>query len=366
MKLILKIKLLPTPDQEKLLIETMKEANSVCDTISQMAWDKSVFNTFKLHHLVYYTIKANSKLASQCIIRCIAKVADSYKIKNKTTKRLFKPLGSISYDSNILSYKPNNIVSIWAINGRIKIAYVCYNSKYTPYIKGEADLVYKKGKFYLYQTVNIPNAEVQSIDRFIGVDFGQTDIAVLSDGTTYKSEQIKKVKKHYSKVKASVQSKGTKGCKKLLKRLSGRERRFVTISNHTISKQIVTKAKQQGKGIALEDLTNIRKNAKPKSKTLRKSLHSWSFFQLRQFITYKCVLTGVHLVVVPPAYTSQTCSECYHIGTKANPFRKGKVFACQHCGNVCDADLNASINIAARGITVTMPEKSTMFCTLHR
>ena len=84
---------------------------------------------------------------------------------------------------------------------------------------------------------------LKDIESFLGVDFGQTDIAVLSDGTNYNSKQLKKVRKKYSRVRASVQSKGTKGAKKLLKRLSGRERRFVSINNHTISKQIVAKAK---------------------------------------------------------------------------------------------------------------------------
>ena len=77
----------------------------------------------------------------------------------------------------VQSYKPNNIVSLWAIGGRIKIPFVCHNPNYLPYIKGEADLVYKKGKFYLFQTVDVPEEDVRDIEEFVGVDFGLVSIA---------------------------------------------------------------------------------------------------------------------------------------------------------------------------------------------
>jgi IS605 OrfB family transposase len=207
--------------------------------------------------------------------------------------------------------------------------------------------VFKKGKFYLFQTVDVPEEDVADVETFLGVDFGQTDIAILSDGANHNSEQLKNVRKKCSKVRASVQSKGTKSSKRLLKRLSGRERRFVSINNRTISKQIVAKAKAENKGIAIEDLSEIRFTAKPESKSQKTELNRWSFYQLRQFLTYKALLNGVKLVVIPPAYTSQTCSVRNHIGTKENSFRKGKKFACANCGNVADADADAARNIAA-------------------
>ena len=250
---------------------------------------------------------------------------------------------------------------MWSVDGRLKgIKFVCHNPNYLPYIKGEADLVLKKGKFYLFQTVEVPEEDVKDVESFLGVDFGQTDVAVLSDGTNYNSEQLKKIRKKYSKVRASVQSKGTKGSKKLLKRLSGRERRFVTISNHTISKQIVAKAKEENKGIAIEDLSKIRFTAKPKSKAQKTELNRWSFYQLRQFLTYKALLNGVKIAVIPPAYTSQTCSVCLHIGK-----RVAKKFTCENCGNTSDADENAAKNISAWGVAVNTPEKNNMFCSLH-
>ena len=171
MKLTLKIKLLPNEEQADLLLETIKETNAVCNAISEVAWSKRIFNNFKLHHEVYHSYKATFKLSSQCLIRAIAKVADAYKI-DKKVKRTFRSLGSIAYDSRIMTYKPDNIVSLWCIGGRQKIKFVCHNPSYLPYIKGEADLVYKKGKFYLFQTVDIPEEDIDDVESFVGVDFG--------------------------------------------------------------------------------------------------------------------------------------------------------------------------------------------------
>jgi len=358
-KLTLKIKLLPDKKQEKSLIKTIKEFNSACNEISNIAWNNNTFNTYKLHYLTYHKIKSSFKLSAQLVVRSIAKVSDSYKL-DKKVEREFRLKGAVTYDSRILSYS-KNIASLSTIDGRIKVQFVCHRPDWLPYIKGEADLICRKGKYFLFQTVEFPDKKIKDVEEFLGVDFGQTDIAVLSDGANFNSRQLKEVRKKYSKVRASVQSKGTKSSRRLLKRLSGKERRFVSINNHTIAKQIVAKAKTENKGVAIEDLSSIRKTAKPKSRVQKTELNRWSFFQLRQFLTYKSVLSGVKLVVVPPAYTSQTCNSCLHIGE-----RNAKHFRCKNCGNTSDADHNAALNIAAWGHTIVKcPESSTMFCSLH-
>jgi putative transposase len=363
MKLTLKIKLLPTDEQANLLLDTMKEANTVCNAISDVAWEKKIFNNFKLHHEIYHPYKATFKLSSQILVRCIAKVADAYKL-DKKTKREFRPLGSIGYDSRIMTYKPNDIVSLWAIGGRIKIPFVCHNRNYLPYIKGEADLVYKKGKFYLFQTADVPEEDVVDVEEFIGVDFGLTTLVFTSDGIEHSADWINQYREKRQKVRSSIQRKGTRSSRRLLKRLSGKERTTATILNHTISKSIVQSAKEQGKGIAIEDLTNIRFTSKRRNKKFRTKLGRWNFGQLRNFLTYKSLLKGVQLVVVEPAYTSQTCNCCKHIGKRTN-----KVFKCtnQNCEvDVLDSDYNASLNIASLGRAyVNHAEKSTMYCSLH-
>jgi len=72
-------------------------------------------------------------------------------------------------------------------------------------------------------------------------------------------------------------------------------------------------------------------------------------------------LNSVKLVVVQPAYTSKTCSDCKHIGKRSN-----KSFKCENCGHNEDADINASKNIATLGAVINQPEKSDMYsCSVH-
>jgi len=359
MKLTLKIKLLPTDEQANLLLDTMKEANTVCNAISDVAWQKRIFNNFKLHHETYHAYKSTFKLSSQVLIRCIAKVADAYKL-DKKVKREFNPLGSIGYDSRIMTYKPNNIVSLWAIGGRIKIPFVCHNPDYIPYIKGEADLVYKKGKFYLFQTVDVPEEYIEDVEEFIGVDFGLQTLAYTSDGINHSAEWLNTYREHRQKVRSSIQSKGTRSSRKLLKRLSGKERTTANLVNHTISKSIVKSAKEQGKGISIEDLTNIRFTSKRRNKKFRTKLGKWNFSDLRAKLEYKALLNGVKLVVVNPAYSSQTCHSCKHIGKRTN-----KVFKCTNTNcNVgsIDSDYNASKVISLLGRTVNCAGESNNMC----
>lgn len=330
-----------------------------CNSISDIAWDNRCFQQFRLHNESYYSIKNTFSLSSQMIVRCISKVADAYKI-DKKVKRTFRELGAISYDNRILNYKPDNTLSIWSLEGRIKMPFICHNTNYLPYIKGEADLIYRKGKFFLFQSVDIPDEVISDVEEFIGVDFGLTDIAVTSDGIKHSAEWINNYREQRVNIRGSIQSKGTKGAKKLLKRLSGKERTTATIINHTISKSIVRSAKEQGKGISIEDLTNIRFTSKRRSKKFKSKLGRWSFGQLRSFLTYKSALNGVNLVVIEPAYTSKTCNVCKHIGQRNN-----KVFKCNNCGNNTDADFNAALNIATLGGSINNPEKSAMYCSLH-
>src|SRR5262249_48446691 len=118
-------------------------------------------------------------------------------------------------------------------------------------------------------------------------------------------------------------------------------------TNHVISKRIVQKAKTDRQAIAIEDLRHIRsrQGLERTVKKSQRSMHSsWSFGQLRFFLSYKAALAGVPLHTVDPRNTSRTCSACGDC-QKAN--RKNQAeFACRKCGHACNADINAAINIS--------------------
>ncbi len=132
-------------------------------------------------------------------------------------------------------------------------------------------------------------------------------------------------------------------------------------SIRTIScKHIVEKAKRQSRAIALEDLEGIRDRTNKRLRKSQRGFHNtWAFFQLRQFIEYKAARAGVKVIWVDPAWTSQMCSCCLHVGS-----RSGSRFSCSNCGTVLHADLNGALNIAAVGATVTRPEYSPLSCLL--
>jgi IS605 OrfB family transposase len=215
------------------------------------------------------------------------------------------------------------------------------------YRSGESDLVTHQGKWYLLATVDVPSADFTEPDGFVGVDMGIVNIATTSAGQNWSGARINRLRHKNRKLRAKLQAKSSKSARRLLKKISGREARFSTDTNHVISKRIVTEAERTGKGIAVEDLAGIRSRVRLR-KPQRVMLHSWAFAQLGAFLAYKAEAAGIAFVQVDPAYTSQQCNDCGHIDKK-NRIDQA-TFACQSCGVSLNADLNASRNIADRGV----------------
>ena len=74
---------------------------------------------------------------------------------------------------------------------------------------------------------------------------------------------------------------------------------------------------------------------------------SWS--TLLEMIAYKAEYAGRQLILVDPAYTSQTCSCCNSI-LKEPLQLKDRVFKCPDCLTELDRDLNAARNILRAGV----------------
>ena len=81
------------------------------------------------------------------------------------------------------------------------------------------------------------------------------------------------------------------------------------------------------------------------------------FAKLKALLTYKAMRVGLpEPIEVPPARTSQTCAACGHWARENRPRKdaSGKslqdVFQCALCGHRANADENASVIIALRGL----------------
>lgn len=357
MKLIVNIKLKPLESQHSALLETLKEANKACDWISVQAFENKIFKQFNLHKLAYHSAKDRFNLSAQMLVRAISKVADSYKIDTKT-QTTFRPLGSIAYDDRIISFKKNDIVSIWTVKGRLTIPYVMgeHQRKLFQFRKGEVGLMYRKGIFYLNAVCDIPEEKEFEPKDILGVDFGIVEIISDSDGESFSGKQIETVRQTFSHRRRNLQKKQTKSAKRKLKQLSGKQSRYQKGVNHQISKSIVEKAKRTERAISLEDLTNIRERVRVR-KSQRHRLNNWAFADLRLKIEYKARLSGVRVIAVNPKNTSRQCSSCLHI-SKSNRKSQSE-FKCQKCGFTANADFNASLNLKERA-SVKMPNDNNL------
>ncbi len=352
MLLTLKAKLYPTVEQKKKLVDTMEQFNNACDCISKIAYDGKCYNKFKLQKICYYEIREKFNLPAQLAIRAISKVVESYKV-DKTCLHLFDKHGAVVYDQRILAFKGLDKASITTIDGRVIVpmVYGSYTKLDESRIKGQADLIFVKGELYLCIVVDVPEEPPLTPEGVLGVDMGIVNIATTSDGVIYTSDKCNGVRERFSKLKSTLQSVGTKSAKRHLKKISGKERRFKSDTNHVIAKQIVQAAKDTNRAIAVEELTHIRSRTTVR-KAQRGQFGKWAFSQLRLFLEYKSKLIGVPFVSVDPRNTSRECSVCGYID-KNNRTSQAE-FKCLECGHTEHADYNAAKNIAARAL-VNMP-----------
>ncbi len=362
MQSVTKLRLFASPDERRMLFATMERYNAACNAVSPVAFSEREFSNIGLQKRLYRHVRETFGLSAQMTLLALRKVAGSYrstkeaiKEQNRVLAALGRPSksltvlsfwehGAICYDARVLSIGQGR-VSIWTLDGRIKLRYL--RPGHFPAIATvkQTDLVYRDGAFWLYATVETPDVEPVEPSEYLGVDLGVVTIATTSDGATFPSEATEKVRRRYGRLRGVLQKTGTKSAKRKLRTISGRERRFKTDTNHVISKRIVCAAEGTKRGIALEDLKGILlRTTVPKGQ--RERHHKWAFHQLRSFIEYKARRAGVVVKVIDGAYTSQQCSACGFVHPDNRPSQAA--FRCLACGHTENADLNAARNIAAR------------------
>ena len=340
---------------DEIIVDTIDLYKQGLQYCIENAWNLRIKDNFKLHPFVYSELRKIG-LPSQLAISCIKQ---SCGIVKKAKSKPFVKKVSIRYNSpRSFSFK-NGILSLGTICGRtkIKINIPNYALKYFNELELRESLLTKsfKGDYYFTFTFlkEIPkNLNLQ--ERVLGIDLGINTLAVTSDKQFFNSSKVKQHKRKFKFLRSKLQAKGTKSSKRLLRKISGREKRFMTWVNHNISNEIVSSF--NGNKIVMEDLKGIRKIHR--GKRMNYWISNWSFFQLQTFIEYKGNMKGIEVVRVAPNYTSQICSKCGELGSRC-----GSSFVC-HCGYSLNADLNASQNLASpmlekRQVAITQPYIST-------
>ena len=129
------------------------------------------------------------------------------------------------------------------------------------------------------------------------------------------------------------------GSKKRISKISKYKSRIVSHINCELNKMVKEEDIQE---IVREDL-NWSSKKKNVSKKQQNRFSTWSKGVLLERLSVKLAEKGIKETVVNPAYTSQICCKCNHLGD-----RKGKEFKCSNCNLRIDSDFNASINIKER------------------
>mgnify|MGYP001618884760 CR=1 FL=1 len=265
-----------------LLINSMKTYSKAIEFITHEGYNNKISNRYKLHHLVYYEARNKFNLPSQYIINAIRVSSQTLKSikKLKGSKPKYKEYMPLDFDRRTFSFEFNK-ARLTAVNGRIDIPIEIpeYYWKYLDWDYQTARLIYdkKKNKSYLHITFSRNFEETQKTKNYLGVDLGINNIAVTSNRQFFNSNKTKQVKSKFKYLRSRLQSKGTKSSKRLLKKISGREKRFMKQCNHEISKKITDKCRP-GDTIVLEKLKGIRKTKLRKKQ--RYWLNSWSYYQL--------------------------------------------------------------------------------------
>jgi putative transposase len=205
----------------------------------------------------------------------------------------------------------------------------------------------------------------------IGIDLGIKELAVCSNGKTYKNiNKTKKVKRLEKKLKREqrklsrkrnlkkIEPKNPKSkykvdlkeCKNLQKQNKIVQKLYKKLTNirdnhiHQATAEIV---KAKPSRVVMEDL-NV--SGMMKNKHLSEALAQQKLYEFRRQMQYKCELNGIEFVLADRFYpSSKTCSCCGNI--KKDLKLRDRNYKCEKCGLEIDRDFNASVNLANYGLT---------------
>ena len=298
-----------------------------------------------------------------------------YKTKAHTNK------ANVILTSNLYKFNPNN--NEFSFTGKKKHSLIVITLiGNVPKLKGTLELVknQKSNQYYLHVPLDriISKKNITNESETLGLDVGITDLITLSNGSVYGAnsaelfytlsdnlvnknrsrlfsykrdleqrilEEQDDAKKSLLELKLKNLNENNLGSKKRISKISKYKSRIVSHINCELNKMV---KEEDVKEIVREDLNWSSKKSKKKNKrnVSRKQQNrfsTWTKGVLLERLSIKLAEKEITETIVNPAYTSQVCCKCNHLGN-----RKGKEFKCSNCNLSIDADFNASINIKKR------------------
>lgn len=213
----------------------------------------------------------------------------------------------------------------------------------------------KADRYYVSVLVEIPdNKMANNSNEGIGIDLGLKDLAIISNGKTYKninkSAKLKKLEKQLIRGQRSLSRKyenSKKGestqranIQKQKIKVQKLYQKIDNIRTDYINKTIAEIVKTKPSFITIEDL-NVK--GMMKNRHLSKAVASQKFYEFRIKLQAKCNENGIELRVVDRWYpSSKTCHCCKNI--KKDLRLSDRIFKCD-CGYIEDRDFNAALNL---------------------
>ena len=256
---------------DKCLLETIEVYNRAVQYVIEVGWSKKTFNKNKLHMETYQNVRNKYPQLQSSLVQCARDMASDMLKREKFCyhKPFKRPLSGIRYNQRTFTpFLDTEKLSISTVKGRKKFSLVI-PSYFQPFVKegriASLTLYYnrKRNKIIAYLSVELPNIPVEAPTTFLGVDRGVKRIAVCSNNTFYRTSHILAMKWKYQQLRKNLQSKGTRSAKHKLKRVSGRERRFMTDENRKIAKWICD---MPINCIVLENIRGLKQHSKKKKK----------------------------------------------------------------------------------------------------
>ena len=216
--------------------------------------------------------------------------------------------------------------------------------------------------WYISVSIKVDDNTDIPTNEGVGIDLGLKDLAVCSDGNTYKNvnkiNKVKKIEKQkrrlqrsisrkYNMNKEGVRYKKTSNIVKREKELLKVTKRLTNIRHnhlHQITSEIV---KRKPSFICIEDL-NV--SGMMKNKHLSKAIQQQGFYEFRRQIEYKAKWNNIPVIITDRFFpSSKLCSCCGEI--KKDLKLSDRIYQCD-CGNIIDRDYQASLNLKRYGENV--------------
>lgn len=353
-----KIPLTVNATERETLLKTLALAADTYNRLSHLAVNNKIISKQKLHHNYYQLLRAEfpalpsayqQSLRDQ-LVESLKSIHSNHPKKKWTITPSKKQHSGLRLDGRTFTIRGDQL-TVSTVGKRVRTIINIpswFKERYPTYEATKSTtLTYNKQskKFFLsliFTSSEEPQASTERT-KTIGIDRGIYSIVTTSDGVMFNSKQVRAKRREHMFLRSKLQQKGTPSAKRLLRKLSGKEKRFMLNQNHIITKQII-ETHPHTKTIVLEKLTGIRNRRK--GKKMNTFLSQWSFHQLETVLTYKAAAQGIQIKYIDPRYTSQACNQC---GTINKNNRTKNKYTC-NCGWKTHADVNAAMNIRDLGV----------------